>query len=98
MLLIKKANKIDGVKINWTTPMTPNFSLSHSWSLVPPKPKKMQGNPMMQGAMDIDKVQSGYSLNAQYAHVDEKNPQDPSFVIFANMESCGKLQSVFMLN
>jgi len=31
MLIIKKANKIDGVKVSWTTPLSQACSLGHSW-------------------------------------------------------------------
>jgi len=97
MLLIKKANKIDGVKINWSTPISQTCSISHSWSLLPEKPKKGPANPMM-AAMEMDKKESGYSLNAQYAFVSEKNPADAKFVLFGNMESSGRFQSAFMWN
>ena len=97
MLLVKKANKIDGLKINWGTPITQNWSLGHTWSLYPEKGDKGKKNPMM-GMMQMDQRQSGYSLNAQYAHINEKNPQEPDMVIFANLESSGRLQTVFLYN
>ena len=49
---------------------------------------------MMQG----DKQSSNYTLQAQYAHIDPKNPQEADFIMFANMESSGKLQTVFGKN
>lgn len=98
MLLIKKDRKIDGLKLVWGTPMTPNFNLTHSWELVPEKPPKNSANPMMQAAMDMEKKKNGYTMSAQYAHIDESNPREPSFVMFSKMASSGSLQSVFMVN
>jgi len=54
-------------------------------------------HPMMMAA-GPDNRQSGYSLNAQYAHVNEKNPQEPKLIVFANMQSSGRLQTVFAYN
>ena len=98
ILIIKKANKIDGAKVNWGMPITPNFSMGHTWNLLRDAPKDKGGPMMGMGVMQPDKPQSSYSLNAQYAHIDEKNPQEANFVMFGNLESSGRLQSVFMYN
>jgi len=100
MVMVKKQNKIDGCKVTWGMPITPNFSLSHTWNLIRDAPAEQKpGMDQMMGMMQQpDAPKSSYALNAQYAHIDEKNPQEANFVLFGNLESSGRLQSVFMYN
>lgn len=98
MLCVKKANKIDGLKINWGTPFSPNFTLTHAWNFIPPNHKPPNRRKTMMNPMMADQKQSVYSLQAQYAHVNEKNPQEADFIVFANVESNGRVQSVFGKN
>lgn len=98
MLCVKKANIIRGCRISWGTPFTPGFTLTHTWNLLPERVPSPMNRRKMMGAMSPDQKASHYALQAQYAHIDPTNPQEADFVIFANMESNGKLQTVFGKN
>lgn len=84
---------INGFKLSFGLPLSPNFLVGHEVQMAPPKPKQ-------QGGFDMMELMGGkipfYTLNVQYHHGEfTERVQKHIFSLVGKIDSNGKLDAIF---
>lgn len=96
--ITKKFEHIKGFKFDFSLPLSPNFSMLHSWTLGVPKPTKKR-DPMQE--MMNKQESNSYNIALQYVGIDidptkQTQPSEPDYVLTGRMTSSGKLDATFI--
>jgi len=86
-------SEINGFKLNFGFPLSPNFLMSHEIQMAPPKPKQ-------QGGFNMMELMGGktpfYTLNVQYHHgVFTEKSQKHICSLVGKVDSNGKVDAIF---